>query len=354
MNWVNSRNGYSHDDSTLNIIEFIIALLSSSAFSALKLLVGQQEGHPVCQKLSGEVLAWLSVWSEVQTCIRPSGCHCHSLSLASVKSRLVLPFWYRLTRVVPDKGTLNVCVCVYHHHHHCVLVTDRHHRVHSRGSVPQPNCLSVGRRLQPTTCTSLAWNPSSTSESPTSYHLTASHTLTEWSEGSQHHHYGNSHAIRDDMGSHSVTCHPAEVTFPPLSQPKLLWFSDPGGMQGRVDLAGWSHTKMPGHRRPSVGRHHTSVTAAALAASPSARCVQDRGARASVARRTGSRQSDERTSQKTVAFCRTLAVAHCGPIPMTCGSCLCHEHITNSVIGVSRPLVLDCGMTFHLDSGGRD
>ena len=43
-----------------------------------------------------------------------------------------------------------------------------------------------------------------------------------------------------------------------------------------------------------------------------------------------------RTSQTTVAFCRTLAVAHCGPIPMTCGSCLCHEHITNSVIGVSR------------------
>jgi len=61
-----------------------------------------------------------------------------------------------------------------------------------------------------------------------------------------------------------------------------------------------------------------------------------------------------RTSQTTVAFCRTLVVAHCGPIPMTCGSCLCHEHTTNSVIGVSRPLVLDCGMTFHLDSGGRD
>jgi len=25
---------------------------------------------------------------------------------------VVLPFWYRLTRVVPDKGSLNVCVCV--------------------------------------------------------------------------------------------------------------------------------------------------------------------------------------------------------------------------------------------------
>jgi len=35
------------------------------AFSALTLLVGQQEGHPACKKLSGGVLAWLSVWSEV-------------------------------------------------------------------------------------------------------------------------------------------------------------------------------------------------------------------------------------------------------------------------------------------------
>jgi len=42
------------------------------AFSALMLLVGQQEGHPACKKLSGVVLAWLSVWSEVQTCICPA------------------------------------------------------------------------------------------------------------------------------------------------------------------------------------------------------------------------------------------------------------------------------------------
>ena len=58
------------------------------------------------------VLVWLSVWGGVQTCIWPSWCHCHSLSLASVKSRLVLPFWYWLTRVVPDKEPLNGCVCV--------------------------------------------------------------------------------------------------------------------------------------------------------------------------------------------------------------------------------------------------
>jgi len=83
------------------------------AFSAFTLLVGRQEGHPACKKRSGGVLAWLSVWSEVLTCIWPSWCHCHSLSLASVESRSVLPFWYRLTWVVPDKGPLNgMCVCV--------------------------------------------------------------------------------------------------------------------------------------------------------------------------------------------------------------------------------------------------
>jgi len=81
------------------------------AFSALTLLVGRQESHPACKRLSGGVLAWLSVWSEVQTCICSSWCHCHSLSLALGKSRLVLPFWYQLTWVVLEKGPLNGCVC---------------------------------------------------------------------------------------------------------------------------------------------------------------------------------------------------------------------------------------------------
>ena len=83
-------------------------LLTSPAL----LSVGRQEGHPACKKLSDGVLAWFSVWNEVQPCIWPSWCHCHSLSLASVKSRLVLPFWYWLTWVVPDKGPLNRCVCI--------------------------------------------------------------------------------------------------------------------------------------------------------------------------------------------------------------------------------------------------
>ena len=47
------------------------------------------------------MLAWLSVWSEVQTCILLSWCHCHSLSLAAVKSRFVLPLWHQPIQVVP-------------------------------------------------------------------------------------------------------------------------------------------------------------------------------------------------------------------------------------------------------------
>ena len=48
----------------------------------------------------------------MQTCVWPSWCHCHSLSLASVKSRLLLLFWCRPTQLVPEKGLLNECVCV--------------------------------------------------------------------------------------------------------------------------------------------------------------------------------------------------------------------------------------------------
>ena len=62
-------NGVDHKQSVTIIITYYLA---TCAFSALTLLVGRQEGHPACKKQSGGVLAWLSVWSEVQTCIWPS------------------------------------------------------------------------------------------------------------------------------------------------------------------------------------------------------------------------------------------------------------------------------------------
>jgi len=40
--------------------------LNMFAFSALTLLVGCQEAHLTCKKLSDKVVAWLSGWSEMQ------------------------------------------------------------------------------------------------------------------------------------------------------------------------------------------------------------------------------------------------------------------------------------------------
>ena len=53
-------------------LSVIYYCLVAVAVSALTLLVGRQEGHTACKKLSGGVLAWLSVWCEVLTCIWPS------------------------------------------------------------------------------------------------------------------------------------------------------------------------------------------------------------------------------------------------------------------------------------------
>jgi len=96
--------------------------------SVLTLLVGRQEGYPACKKLSGWVLAWLSTYLSGARCRWPSRCHCHSLSLASAKSRLALPKMngYRFTHLVPahpgsagQRAVKRVCVCVAGHCNVC-------------------------------------------------------------------------------------------------------------------------------------------------------------------------------------------------------------------------------------------
>jgi len=50
--------------------------------------------------------------------------------------RLVLPFWYRLTQVVLDKGLLNRCVCMWVRMYStcCILVmTHTHNRLTAFG-----------------------------------------------------------------------------------------------------------------------------------------------------------------------------------------------------------------------------
>ena len=92
--------------------------MANLAFSALTLLVGRQEGHPACKKLSGGVLAWLSVWTKVQTCIRPSGFHCHALAVSCfIKIDIGFTFLVPAHPGSPGQRAVkrvchSVCVCV--------------------------------------------------------------------------------------------------------------------------------------------------------------------------------------------------------------------------------------------------
>ena len=47
-------------NSLFYLVDFNI-FVETTSFSAFTLLVGRQEVHPACKKLSGMVLAWLSV-----------------------------------------------------------------------------------------------------------------------------------------------------------------------------------------------------------------------------------------------------------------------------------------------------
>ena len=88
------------------------------AFSALTLLVGRQEGHPACKKTEWWDVG-VVVWDEVQTLNIAQQMPLLLTISCSSKSRLVLtclvsPFWYLLTRVVPDifQKSSKTAVCV--------------------------------------------------------------------------------------------------------------------------------------------------------------------------------------------------------------------------------------------------
>jgi len=74
------------------------------AFSALTLLVRQQEGHPACRKLSGAVLAWLPVWNGMPL---PLTVSCFS------EIQIGFTFLVLADLVSPRKRAVKrVCVCV--------------------------------------------------------------------------------------------------------------------------------------------------------------------------------------------------------------------------------------------------
>jgi len=89
---------------------FCCIVLCAIVFTALTLLFGWQEGHPAYKKLTGGVLAWLSVWGEVRMAqLITTATHC----LAPVKSRLVLvPAHLGNPAQIPESRKVGVCVCV--------------------------------------------------------------------------------------------------------------------------------------------------------------------------------------------------------------------------------------------------
>jgi len=87
--------------------------VQSVAFSALTLLAGWQEGHPVCR--NWVVRYWHGSSDMQMICIRSSWCHCHPIIYCFIKTQNSLRFWCRLTQVVLEKKGVktDVVVLVY-------------------------------------------------------------------------------------------------------------------------------------------------------------------------------------------------------------------------------------------------
>ena len=111
------NHGWKHDicylvNSILNIFLHTLDFVPSVLW---RCWLGDRKGIRPVKKLSGGVLLWLSVWSEVQTCIWPSWCHCHSLSLALVKFQIGFTFLVPAHLGSPGKRAVKwvrVSVCV--------------------------------------------------------------------------------------------------------------------------------------------------------------------------------------------------------------------------------------------------
>jgi len=80
------------------------------------ILAGRPSG--LQKDLSDEVLAWLSVWSEVQMiCIWSNSCHCHPIISCFIKIQigltLLVPAYPGCPEKRPLNGCLFVCLCIY-------------------------------------------------------------------------------------------------------------------------------------------------------------------------------------------------------------------------------------------------
>jgi len=98
------------------ILNVVFSLYFTGAFCALTLLVGRQEGHPTCKNLSGGLLAWLSVWIEVQICMMHMAQLMPLPLTVSFFSKIQIGFTFLVSADPGSPGqraVKRVCVCVY-------------------------------------------------------------------------------------------------------------------------------------------------------------------------------------------------------------------------------------------------
>jgi len=81
-----------------------------SSFSALTLLIGQQEGPAKTDWWGTGMVISLERGAKVQMiCMWSSWCHCRLIISCSSKIQNGLPFWCQLTQVVLENRPLNQC-----------------------------------------------------------------------------------------------------------------------------------------------------------------------------------------------------------------------------------------------------
>jgi len=124
----------------------------------------------------------------------------HLISTSS-KSRPVLPFWHRLTQVVLEKKPLNG--------------RSLRQSSHQQNNKYQSHSFHISTfqcyiQLAPVTNYKSPIHGGNNESKVYGYSSSQATCLTATGTHMPH------------MGSHSVTCHPAEVTFTPLLQPKLV------------------------------------------------------------------------------------------------------------------------------------
>ena len=94
----------------LLFVSFPFPLCSLTHSVLWRCCLGGRKGIRPVKTLSGGVLAWLSVWSKVQTCIWPGWCHCNCNVVGAGTGHLPL---YRIHAAITNPRRRQMCVsCV--------------------------------------------------------------------------------------------------------------------------------------------------------------------------------------------------------------------------------------------------